>query len=115
MKMVSIRVGIDNFIEILFDNSAREDERDDAAMYLGEYNDDRALKALITMVLEPHEIEFIIIASCGESIAQIWVNRNYFNLDIYKKMDPVARREVYGYIADAKPEWVRKYNLNELN
>ena len=61
---------IDLLIETLFDKSAREDERDDAAMDLGSYNDDRALNALTQIGSNPKD-DYMILDSCGESIAEI--------------------------------------------
>ncbi|NNM43553.1 MAG: hypothetical protein HKM07_04355, partial [Chlamydiae bacterium] len=51
------RIGL--LVEILIDINARVDERDDAAMYLGEYDDDRALNALLSIVLDPNAEPFI--------------------------------------------------------
>ncbi len=62
-----------------------------------------ALNALLSIVLDPHSEPFINDV-CGESIARIWVNRNYFNLEIYKKMNSSARLEVRDYIIGTKPE-----------
>lgn len=101
---------IDLLVAILLDVNGRVDERDDAAMYLGEYDDDKALNALLTVVLDPNAESFIKDV-CGESIARIWVSRNYFDLDLYKKMDPVARRELHDYVVGTKPERVKKYRL----
>ncbi len=84
---------VDGLVEVLLDVNARVDETDDAAMYLGKYDDDRALNALLSIVLDPREEPFIMDA-CGESIAQIWTKRNYFNIDLYKKMAPAAQQEV---------------------
>ncbi|MEI8366169.1 MAG: hypothetical protein WCF65_07095 [Parachlamydiaceae bacterium] len=96
--------------EILLDVNARIDERDDAGIDLGEYNDDRALNALLTVVLNPSE-EPTIMDVCGESVAQIWVKRNQFDAASYEKMHPMARAEAYDYIVGVKPEWITKFHL----
>ena len=44
---------IDELVEIWLDPTARIDERDDAAIDLGKYDDDRALNALLSVVLDP--------------------------------------------------------------
>lgn len=79
-------------------------------MDLGDYDDDRALQALIKIVTDDQE-ESLIFDNCGESIARIWVKRNYFDVDLYHKTVPAARHELYGYIEINKPEWIKKYNL----
>jgi HEAT repeat protein len=103
---------VDLLIEILLDVNARIDERDDAAMDLGKYDDDRALNALLSIVLDPNAEPFILDV-CGESIAEIWVKRNYFNFDLYKKMASVARNELYSYVKTNKPKWIKEHNLDE--
>ncbi|MEY3201013.1 MAG: hypothetical protein RIR70_563 [Pseudomonadota bacterium] len=57
-------------IDVLLDQNAREDERDDAAMDLAEFDDDRALNALVEVASSLSESS-LIVASCGESIGQI--------------------------------------------
>jgi hypothetical protein len=100
-------------IDILLDINARVDERDDAAIDLGKYgNDDRALNALLSIALNPDEEPFIMDV-CGESIAQIWVKRNHFDSDLYKKMTPIAQHELYKYVKATKPEWIKKFSITD--
>ncbi len=51
---------VEALIEILFDPTAREDERDDAASYLGDYDDDRALNALVSVASLPDENQLLL-------------------------------------------------------
>ena len=101
---------VDLLINILCDQTAREDERHDAAMDLREFDDDRALNILLEVASNPTE-ENIILDACGESIAEIWVKRSYFDLNMYNKIEPIARRELYRYIKGHKPEWIKLYTL----
>ncbi len=101
---------VDLLVEILLDKNASVAERDDAAMYLGEYDDDRALAALIKICVDKSEDEFIF-ANCGQSVASIWVKRNKFNKKIYDEMVPESQWEVYYYINGNKPEWIKEYEL----
>ena len=101
---------IDELVEILLDPTARIDERDDAAIDLGKYDDDRALNALLSVVLDPKGEPSILDVS-AESIAEIWVKRNYLDVNLYNKMIPVARREIYNYIKKIKPDWIVKFGL----
>ena len=103
----------EGLISVLLDKTACIDERDDAAMDLGAYDDNRVLTALLSIVLDS-KAESFIMDTCGESIAEIWVKRNYFDIDIYKKIAPAARHELYRYIKRAKPEWIDIYNLKNI-
>lgn len=96
--------------KILLDINARTDERDDAAIDLGKYDDDRALDALLSIAMDSSADPFVMDV-CGESIAEIWVKRNYFDLELYKKMTPPARHELYRHVKATKPEWIKKFNI----
>ncbi len=102
---------IDQLINILFDETADFAEKDDAAMDLGFYNDDRALKALELFSSNPNVdglLMELLMASCGESIAQTWVSRDQFEPEVYKKLNPNARHEIQGYLKNLKPSWFKE-------
>lgn len=96
------RVGL--LVKILLDINARIDERDDAAMDLGDYDDDRGLNALIAIATNPSE-ELFIMDACGASIAEILVRRNEFRKDVIKRLYGPAKHEAEAYIRNTKPEW----------
>lgn len=93
-------------IEILFDPKAREDEKDDAAIYLGKFTDERAMKALKIVASNPKE-SFIVSSSAGESIAEIWLKKNHFDANAYKTFTPTAKEEVRLHLKTYKPEWLK--------
>jgi len=101
---------VEMLIRVLLDKDAPIGDRDDAAMDLGQYNDQRALNALLKIATNPNEDSFIFDV-CGESIASLWVKRDSFDLDSYQKLMPPAKRECYGYIEVNKPEWIKNFNL----
>ena len=100
-------------IDVLLDMTAREDERDDAAMDLGHYKDFRALEALAKIASDPHE-ENIIVDSCAESFAEICVGLNYFNEGFFRKMIPFAQSIVFEFIIAQKPELIKQPLRDEL-
>lgn len=57
-------------IQLLMDRSARLDERDDAAIDLGDSDDPRVIDALLEVGSDPNENDGIS-AKCGESLAHI--------------------------------------------
>ncbi len=99
---------VDGLIEILLDPQAREDERDDAASYLGKYDDAKALNALVKVGSSPL-VEDMVLDSCGESIAEILVRRNQFNKHIIDLLVPTARRAACAVIQGQKPEWLQEF------
>lgn len=92
-------------IDVLLDKTAREDERDDAAMDLGQYNDIRALEALTKIASDPSEDD-VIVDSCAESIGEICVGLNLFNEDTFRKMVPFAQKIAFDFIMAYKPELI---------
>lgn len=98
---------VDLLIQILLDSSASLSERDDAAIDLGNFEDEKALNALIAFATN-HKEEESIMDVCGESIAKIWVKRDQFNPDIFKNLHPYAQHEAQMYITINKPQWLNR-------
>ena len=102
----------EGLINVLLDKTAREDERDDAAMDLANYPTQAALKALLQIAKNNSE-EYIILSSSGESIAKIWIQLNIFSIDDYKTLTSVARSEAFSVIKNNKSEWIDMFDLKE--
>jgi hypothetical protein len=94
-------------IDILLDKTAREDERDDAAIDLRIYKDVRALKALIEIASDPNEDD-TIVNNCAESIGEICVAMHLFSEDSFNKMIPFAQKIVFNFIMAYKPELIHQ-------
>ncbi|CDR35008.1 hypothetical protein [Criblamydia sequanensis] len=96
---------IDYLIEIIFDETAREDEIHDAIMDLGNFDDDKALNALLK-VASSNRNEFLLDA-CGESIIEIWIRKNQFDFLVYSRFPAAVRNAIQMYIKNKKQEWAR--------
>src|SRR3989339_1677488 len=92
-------------IEILLDRTASLDERDDAAMDLGECNDLRALSALVKIASKPSVNDHHILDVCGESIARILVKQNDLRNDFIDELPHKIKEEVLLLVKSKKPEW----------
>lgn len=97
-------------ISVLIDSEARIDERDDAAMDLGEYDDDRALSALL-MVGSDDSVDEIVLESCGESLGEIWIKRDFFPKEQYLQLMKDGQLGVRNALSYYKPEWIEIYGL----
>ncbi len=102
---------IDDLIQILCNSKASIAERDDAAMDLAEYRDDRAINALLQTSKNKDEDE-LILNSCGESLGSIWVQMNIFDYKIFRNLPGTVKHGVYFVVKARKPEWVKRYALN---
>jgi hypothetical protein len=89
-------------IEILLDRNARADERDDAASYLGQYPEQRVVDALAVVASSSEEDE-VLVATAGESIAEIWERLDRIQPEILAALAPPARREVEALLRTRAP------------
>jgi HEAT repeat protein len=89
---------LQDLIFLLNDDSARIDERDDAAIDLGHFDDPAALDALIAFA-QRHDQDDVVAGACGESIAQIW-ERQGIPMDdrLVDSLAPAAAWEVRGWL-----------------
>lgn len=94
-------------IKILLDKTAREDERDDAALDLRNFNDLKALQALSIVASDPNEA-VSIVDNCAESFAQICVNLKFFDKEQFLKLIPFAQKIVFDFVMYYSPEIIDK-------
>jgi hypothetical protein len=90
-------------VAILLDRTARVDERDDAAGYLAQTDAAAALTALLHVASDPSEDE-LVVASCGESLAQIFVRSGRLDPVWLHKLTPVALNEVIPWVRRERPD-----------
>jgi hypothetical protein len=101
-----------SLIAILLDRTARTGERDDAAIYLGRSNDHTALVALLRVASDPSDDE-LVVASCGESLAQIFVRTGRPDPALLGKLTPVALSEVIPWVRRVRPDLLPEDALQE--
>lgn len=80
-------------VSVLKNCSAREDERDDAAMDLSVYDEAMAIDALIE-VASDSATPATLAGTCGESIAEIWSRNGTYSKDVYRRLTMDARSEI---------------------
>jgi hypothetical protein len=96
---------LQKLVNLLLNHNASISDRDDAAMDLFEYDNDFVLNALIRIAENKNE-DSIILNSCGESIASIWVRRNTFDKSTYERLSKEAQDGVYYVIKSDRPDWL---------
>lgn len=95
---------VKGLIEVLLDETARIDERDDAGMDLGKYSDARAIEPLISVILDLKNEDWFV-ESCASSLAEIWCALGYWDKDVVLKMRSEARSEIMGIFRANRPAW----------
>ncbi|QKS71219.1 hypothetical protein FLK61_31400 [Paenalkalicoccus suaedae] len=89
-------------ISILLDSDISDAERDDAAIDLGFIsNDDQVEKALLQVANDNHTDD-MIKASCGESLAQIWLNEKIVDGEKIYLLKGIAFEEAFALMRKEK-------------
>ena len=94
-------------IEVLLDVTAAEADRDDAAMDLAAYDEPEVEDALIHVGADA-STPSSVAASCGESLAEIWLRKKTLNLDVLKLLKGEAWNEATGLIRAREPSWAAR-------
>lgn len=104
---------VKQLIAILLDKEGRWDERDDAAMYLGDFNDKRALDALLKIASDFKEDD-VLIDDCALSIGKIFIQMNQFDEYLFKNMIPFAQGITFRYIIESNSELIKEPLRSDL-
>jgi len=106
------REKIDSLVEILLDPYADIADQDDAAGYLGDYDDDKALISLIRVSQGDIITDFSVLQTCGESIARIWIRRKHIDRSVFISLNRQTKLGVLDYLEGNKPDWKEQYDLH---
>jgi hypothetical protein len=98
---------LQGLMKVLLDVTAAEADRDDAAMDLAIYDEPEVEEALIQVGADP-STPHSVAASCGESLAEIWIRKETLNLDAFKRLQGEACNEASGLIRVREPSWASK-------
>lgn len=104
MELINMNERINKLIEILFDETARIDEKDDVIMCLGGLGDIRAIEPLIKIGYDDTQ-DYILKSSAGESIARIMIDLNIYNKAFIENLTVSAKYEAISLLSAKKPEW----------
>ena len=89
-------------IEVLLDITVPEADRDDAAMDLATYDNPEVEDALIRAGVEL-STPGAVAASCGESLAEIWMRKGQLHPTALKLLRSEARNEAVALIRVREP------------
>ncbi|SFA99824.1 MULTISPECIES: hypothetical protein [unclassified Bacillus (in: firmicutes)] len=95
-------------IELLLDEQVDDATRDDCAIYLADFDDEEVISVLINVANNKNEEE-MIRATCGESLAEIWIRKNQINFDVLANLEESALEEALGLIKHKNPQWYMEY------
>jgi hypothetical protein len=92
-------------VKLLLDRQATVSERDDAAMDLADFGGEDVTAALAEVASDPDE-DSTVAASCGESLAEIWIRSGSMDRRILDRMTRPARSEAVSLIEARRPDWM---------
>ncbi|WP_043932603.1 hypothetical protein [Bacillus sp. EB01] len=105
----------EKLIEYLLDENIDDATRDDCAIDLSNFPEEDVIAALIKVANNLNGEE-MIRASCGESIASIWLKIDKIDFEALKSLEKPAYSEAIGLIRNNKPHWYfayEKYNRKQ--
>ena len=96
------------FIDILLDPDTRDDEKDDAAMELGQFTHDEEVESVLLNAANNSNLDEMIRATCGESLAEIWLERAKIDFIKLKTLNGIALNAALGLVKETRKDWYRK-------
>lgn len=100
----------EKLIEVLLDPTISAAERDDAAMDLSDFNDTLVINALFKIAVDS-SVDTTVRASCGESLAIIWLNKGNIDLDKLSKLEGEAWGEAIELIQKERNDWIKELSF----
>ncbi|WP_196594985.1 hypothetical protein [Pectinatus frisingensis] len=99
-----------SLLEILLDPTTSDAEKDDAVIELGNnFQDDDTIDVLIK-VSKDGNCDEMIEASCGESIAYIWLTNQRIDYEKLSNLKGITLTEALSLIKAQRPDWYKTYS-----
>ncbi|KKO54072.1 hypothetical protein [Paenibacillus sp. DMB20] len=99
-----------SLLEILLDPATSDAEKDDAVIELGSnFQDDETVDILIK-VSNDSNCDEMIAASCGESIAHIWLTNQRIDYERLSRLKGITLTEALSLIKAQRPDWYQTYS-----
>ena len=99
----------ESLLKILFDPTSSDAEKDDAIIELGSNFQDEETVDILIKVSNDSNFDEMIAASCGESIAQIWVANQRIDYERLSHLKGITLTEALSLIKAQCPEWYKRY------
>lgn len=102
-------------MEILLYPKTSDAEKDDAVIDLViNFQDDETIDFLIN-VSNDNCYDEMVVASCGESLAHIWIKNEQINYEKVLVLKGVASAEAISLIQAQRTDWYRDYSkMNQI-
>lgn len=101
-------------IAILLDSTARDDERDDAAMDLVDFDGNEVVQALFMVATDRSFQSEMVKGSCGESLASIWIRTGKIDFELLSRLEGTAKTEAMGLIKVNRTDWYNACVIGSL-
>ncbi|SFM50003.1 hypothetical protein SAMN03159341_13917 [Paenibacillus sp. 1_12] len=88
--------------------TSREDEIDDAVMDLSKFDDDQVIQILMK-VANDVSFDYMIRASAGESLAEIWLRTSSIDFIQLGSLSEVALNEALSLIKSKRISWYKTF------
>ncbi len=99
----------EKLISVIYDDTSRDDEIDDAVMDLSKFDDDDVIQILMK-VANDASFDDMIRASAGESLADIWIRRSIVDYSQLGSLTETALKEALGLIKSKRTDWYTTFS-----
>ncbi|MCM3625756.1 hypothetical protein M3194_00080 [Paenibacillus glycanilyticus] len=99
----------EKLIEVIYNDTSRDDEIDDAVMDISKFDDDDVIHILMKLANEA-SFDDMIRASAGESLADIWIRRSIIDFKQLGSLTGIALKEALGLIKSKRSDWYTTFS-----
>ncbi|WP_454192465.1 hypothetical protein [Paenibacillus sp. Marseille-Q7038] len=97
----------ESLLEILLDPTTSEAEKDDAVIELANNFQDTDTVDTLIKVSNDSNYDEMIVACCGESIANIWLTNKQIDYEKLSNLKGIALTEALSLIKAQRPDWYK--------
>lgn len=107
--MTAVKTDKEMLISVIYNDTSRDDEIDDAVMDLSKFDDDEVIQILMK-VANDASFDHMIRASAGESLADIWLRRSIINYTQLGTLTKIALKEALAMIKSNRTDWYTTFS-----
>lgn len=96
-------------ISVIYNDTSREDEIDDAVMDLSKFDNDDVIQILMK-VANDASFDHMIRASAGESLADIWIRRSIIDYTQLGNLTEIPLKEALAMIKSKRTDWYTTFS-----
>lgn len=107
--MTAVKTDKETLKSVIYNDTSRDDEIDDAVMDLSKFDDEEVIQILMK-VANDASFDQMIRASAGESLADIWIRRSIIDYRQLGNLTEIALKEALAMIKSKRADWYTTFS-----